>query len=133
MKKCLIILCFTLMAALSYAQKKDASMVIITHSDQLQDHLGKEVIVEGIMQMKKFVDKGGRIREFYEFYVELADGRLILLRNMTGKPLSKEPFTRKVQLRGRLFYGNIDSDDPEVQSRVGYRFDFTDWKIIARK
>lgn len=132
MKKCLIIICFTLIAVPSYAQH-NAKMTIITKSSELQEQIGKEVILEGIMQMKKFVNKGGREMDFYEFYVELEDGKHILLRNNTGKPLSKEPFTHKVHLTGKLFYGNIDNDDPNVQSRIGYRFDFTSWKIIERK
>ena len=132
MKKCLIIICFTLTAALSYAQN-NAKMTIITKFSELQEQIGKEVILEGIMQMNKFVNKGGREMDFYEFYVELEDRKHILLRNNTGNPLSKEPFTHKVHLTGKLFYGNIDNNDPQVQSRVGFRFDFTEWKIIERK
>lgn len=120
------------MAVFSYAQNDD-KMTVISQSTQLQEHIGREVILEGIMQMQKFVNKGGLEMDFYEFYVELADGKRILLRNNTGKPLSKEPFTHKVHLTGKLFYGNIDNNDPQVQSRVGYRFDFTEWKIIERK
>lgn len=108
-------------------------MSVITESAQLEQHIGKEVIVEGIMQMKKFINKRGMPMEYYEFWVELADGKHILLRNNTGRALSKEPFTHKVHLAGTLFYGNMDSDDPRVQSRVGYRLEFTSWKIVERR
>jgi hypothetical protein len=110
-----------------------SAMPVITESSQLEQHIGKEVVIEGIMQMKKFINKGGVPMEYYEFWVVLADGKNILLRNNTGSALSKEPFTHKVHLTGRLFYGNMDSDDPKVQSRVGYRLDFTAWKIVERR
>jgi hypothetical protein len=110
-----------------------SAMPVITESSQLEQHIGKEVVIKGIMQMKKFINKGGVPMEYYEFWVVLADGKNILLRNNTGSALSKEPFTHKVHLTGRLFYGNMDSDDPKVQSRVGYRLDFTAWKIVERR
>ncbi|GAB4134049.1 MAG: hypothetical protein OHK0045_19590 [Raineya sp.] len=122
------------MAAFSYSYaQNDNKMTIVSQSTQLQEHIGKEIILEGIMQMRKFVNKGGQEMDFYEFYIELADGKRILLRNKTGNPLSKEPFTHKVHLKGKLFYGNIDSNEPKAQSRLGYRFDFTGWKIIERR
>jgi hypothetical protein len=116
-------------AFFAYSQKP-ASMPVITESSQLEQHIGKKVILEGIMKMKKFINKRGGIpMEYYEFWVELADGKTVLLRNNTGSHLSKEPFTHKVHLTGTLFYGSLESDVPQV----GYRLDFTSWKIIERR
>ncbi|WP_133121469.1 hypothetical protein [Raineya orbicola] len=107
-------------------------MKVLTQKSELQENIGKDVILEGIMQMQKFQNKAGRIFEFYEFWLQMADGTRVLLRNNMGHPLSKEPFTRKVHLKGKLFYGNIDSEDGKAQSRLGYRLDFTEWKIVER-
>lgn len=133
MKKYFIFIYCFLRASLVFSQENQKNMDILTHSSSFKDYVGKEVVLEGLMQMKKFNNKAGRGMDFYEFYLEMQDGTSILLRNNTGKALSKEPFTHKVHLRGKIFYGNIDDNDPKVQSRVGYRFDFTEWKIIERR
>lgn len=132
MHKAVLVFYLSLINLWAYSQNP-TSMPVITESSQLEQSIGQEVIVEGIMQMKKFVNKGGISMEYYEFWVELADGKHILLRNSTGGALSKEPFTHKVHLKGRLFYGSVDSDDPKVQSRIGYRLDFSAWEIVERR
>lgn len=132
-KKCLITTVAVYLSFIPFFIKGQHSMPVITESSQLEQYIGKEVILEGLMQMKKFINKGGMPMEYYEFWVELADGKNILLRNSTGAALSKEPFTHKVHLKGTLFYGSIDSNKPEEQSRMGYRLDFTSWKIVERR
>lgn len=110
-------------------------MKVLSQKSELQAHINQEVILEGIMQMKKFENKNQAELglEYYEFWLLLADGYKVLLVNKTGKPLSKEPFTKKVRIKGKLFYGDIDNYtqiEEKVQSRVGYRLDFTELKII---
>lgn len=108
-------------------------MEVLTNSSDLKKNVGKEVILEGIMHMKKFRNKANKVIDFYEFWLEMSDGTWVLLRNNTGSPLSKEPFTHKVHLKGQLFFGNIDSNSMHVQSRLGYRLDFTSWEIVDRR
>lgn len=107
-------------------------MPVISNYEDLKANIGKDVILEGIMKMEKFVNKGGREFEFYEFWLEMNDGHQILLRNR-GEAMSKEPFTHKVHIEGNLFYGNVDSTNPNAQSRVGYRLDFTKVTIVERR
>lgn len=97
---------------------------VIKEYDQLKKYVGKTITLEGTLLMEPFVDKGGRTHEdIQELWLEMNDQHRVKLRNI-GEALSKEPFTHRVYIRGTLFYGNIDSDQPEAQSRVGYRLDF---------
>jgi hypothetical protein len=112
--------------------KKDTNMTVIKNYEDLKANIGKDVILEGIMKMEKFVDKRNRVHEFYEFWLEMNDGHQVKLRN-AGEAMSKEPFTHKVHIEGNLFYGNIDSSNPEAQSRVAYRLDFTKVTIVERR
>lgn len=98
---------------------------------ELESFKGKNIKAEGILIMEKFTDKGGREHETYEFWLEMDGGNKVKVRNV-GEAMSKEPFTHKVHLDCKVFYGNIDSDDPKVQSRVGFRLDFTTVTIIDR-
>ncbi|MCU0429271.1 MAG: hypothetical protein MUF42_04805 [Cytophagaceae bacterium] len=109
-----------------------APMDTLTRYEQLNDFVGKNVWVEGILKMEKFTNKGGRILEFYEFWLEMNDGNSVLLRNV-GEAMSKEPFTHYVRIKAHVFHGMLDTDDPNVQSRVGFRLDFTDVQIISRR
>ena len=108
-----------------------STMDTITTYAGLKPYIGKEAYVEGVLLMKKFVDKRGREHEIYEFWLEMDGGNRVMVRNI-GEAMSKEPFTHKVRMKALVFYGNIDSDSPEVQSRVGYRLDFTEVVIIKR-
>ena len=104
--------------------------VVKTYAE-LESYKGKKIKAEGILIMEKFTDKGGREHEAYEFWLEMDGGNKVKVRNV-GEAMSKEPFTHKVHMDCKVFYGNIDSDDPKVQSRVGFRLDFTTVTIIDR-
>jgi hypothetical protein len=125
----LLILASSCMTGSKTASMKNEPATLVTKYDSLQFHKGKTVILEGIMQMEKFVNKRGDVGDFYEFWLEMDGKNKVKLRN-AGDAISKEPFTRKVHIQGVLFYGNIDSDDPKVQSRVGYRLDFNKITIL---
>lgn len=127
-----IILCISMISCIGTkktVEVKDAP--IVKTYDELKIHIGKDIIAEGTLLMEKFVDKGGREHESYEFWLEMDGGNKVKVRNV-GEAMSKEPFTHKVHMACKVFYGNIDSDDPKVQSRVGYRLDFTTVTIIDR-
>ncbi len=106
-------------------------MKIITRFEELNEVINQEVLVEGILLMKKFVNKANKTLDFYEFWLEMDNKNLVKVKNV-GQAMSKEPFTHKVRLKTTVFFGNIDSSDPNVQSRVGYRLDFTEVEIIQR-
>ena len=91
--------------------------------------MGENVVLEGVMLMEKFTDKKGSVHDFYEFWLEMNGNQRVFLRN-AGEAISKEPFTRKVHIEGKLFHGNIDSDNEIAQSRVGYRLDFYKITIV---
>ncbi len=87
------------------------------HGDS--DH---SVVMEGIFIERSFVNKAGReypsVRELYfrtggeEYFVRLDRSRVKadLLRALAGKP---------VRVRAVMVFGLWDTDDPNVQSRVG--------------
>ena len=104
---------------------------IVSTYAELEKYKGKNITAEGTLLMEKFIDKGGREHEMYEFWLEMDGGNKVKVNNV-GEAMSKEPFTHKVHMECKVFYGNIDSDDPKVQSRVGYRLDFTTVTIIDR-
>lgn len=116
------------------SQGSSLSTDVIKNYDELSSSVGKQVILEGKMIMEKFVNKAGKESDFYEFWLEMKNSKnetqLVMLRNK-GEAISKEPITKQVHITGILFHGNIDNDDPKVQSRVGYRLDYTAIKIIA--
>jgi hypothetical protein len=59
------------------------------------------------------------------------DSGMVQLRNGAG-PISKEPITQKVHIKGTLNYGSIDSDNPDVQSRLGFWLVFTQIDMLER-
>ncbi|HAP44755.1 MAG: hypothetical protein A2087_12235 [Spirochaetes bacterium GWD1_61_31] len=103
--------------------------IVITDLGKLRQYHGSLVRLDGRMSMESFQDKGGRQHDWFELWLTLDDGQLILLRSVMG-PISKQPITHRVRVTGRLFYGNVDSDDPRAQSRVGYRLDFSAMEIV---
>jgi len=101
---------------------------MITDYALLEENKLKEIVVIGIVREEKFVNKGGKEFDFTELWLEMNDKHQIMLRQK-GKVSAKDFVNGKVMVQGNLFYGNIDSDNPNAQSRVGYRLDYTD---IAR-
>lgn len=114
----------------SFSSISAQKMKILTQKSQLQAYINKEVTLEGIMQMEKFENKVDIGMDYYEFWLLLADSSKVLLTNKTGKPLSKEPVTKKVQIRGTLSYGKLNGKSEKAQSLKGYQLDFTELKII---
>lgn len=101
------------------------SLHMIANYDSLDGYKSKEIIAIGVVKEEKFVNKGGKEMDFTELWLEMNDGRQIMLRQK-GKKSAKDFVNRKSAVQGVLFYGNIDSDNPNAQSRVGYRLDYTD-------
>ena len=75
--------------------------------------------------MNKANKEGG----FTEFWLEMDSSNLVLLRQK-DKVFAKDYINHKVQVKGKLFQGNIDSDDPKVQSRYGYRLDYIEINVV---
>lgn len=98
---------------------------------QLNDLKNKEAIVYGKIIQKEFVNKGGRATGVMETLIELKDGETVHIRNIGENKYEYEKLTgKKVEMKALIFYGNIDSDNPEHQSRVGFRIDFSEIHII---
>lgn len=98
---------------------------------QLNDLKNKEAIVYGKIVQKEFVNKGGRSTGVMETLLELKDGETVHIRNKGENNYEYEKLTgKKVEIKALIFYGNIDSDNPEHQSRVGFRIDFSEIKVI---
>lgn len=98
---------------------------------QLNDLKNKEATVYGKIVQKEFVNKGGRATGVMETLIELKDGETVHIRNIGENKYEYEKLTgKKVEMKALIFYGNIDSDNPEHQSRVGFRIDFSEIKVI---
>lgn len=105
--------------------EKVISSEVKTYKD-LEQNKGKNVYVMGTIIKEEFVNKGGRATGIYETLLKLSDGETVHIRNKGENKYDFEKFVdKKVKLEAYIFYGNIDSDNPEHQSRVGYRIDFT--------
>lgn len=105
--------------------EKVISSEVKTYKD-LEQNKGKNVYVIGIIIKQEFVNKGGRATGIYETLLKLSDGETVHIRNKGKNQYDFEKFIdKKVKLEAYIFYGNIDSDNPEHQSRIGYRIDFT--------
>jgi hypothetical protein len=102
----------------------DNTLPKVSTYEDLTNYISKEIIAEGIIVEEKFVNKGGKEMNFTEFWLEMNDKHRILLRQK-GNAKAKDFLNKKVKTQGNLFYGNVDSDNPNAQSRVGYRLDYT--------
>jgi hypothetical protein len=93
-------------------------------TDKLDKEMSKDStkIYEGKIVKVQFRDKGGRIREgMYSLYFETDSVRLFI-KFQEGKVRRKEieKYTdRKIIVKGYKTFGLWDTDDPNVQSRVG--------------
>ncbi|MEW6470002.1 MAG: hypothetical protein AB1458_13825 [Bacteroidota bacterium] len=97
---------------------------MVSKYDSLKSYKGMEILAAGKIVEEKFVNKGGKELDFTELWLEMDEGHRIMLRQR-GKDKAKDYVGKQVKVQGTLFYGNIDSDDPKAQSRVGYRLDYT--------
>lgn len=80
------------------------------------------VEITGQLVQEPFVNKAGKPNyNIMEWYLMLSDGCRIYLKNFhshneTMKMMKK----RRVVMTGMIRYGQVDSDDPNVQSRIGH-------------
>lgn len=91
----------------------------------LQSCKGDTAMVYGTIIREKFVNKGGRETDIIETLLKLEDSYKVHLRNLGSVKVNFDNLeNKKVKLQAIIFYGGIDSDDPKVQSRIGYRIDY---------
>ena len=96
-----------------------AQRPVLSHSQDLSAHSGQVLGLSGQYEWIEFRDKANRPRGFGEPWLKLEGGHRVLLRGFKNLPQDSQNLT----LYGRLFWGSIDSDNPQVQSRLGYRLD----------
>lgn len=105
--------------------------VLIDTYGQLENYKDSSVIVIGKIVRKEFVNKGGRSTGIMETLLEMDKGETVNIRNKGTDVYDYEKLDgKKVEMKAVIFYGNIDSDNPAHQSRVGYRIDFTRITIL---
>lgn len=110
---------------------KSGENMEVRNAKQLEENKGKKVIVYGTIIREEFINKGGRATGNFETLIKLEDGKTIHLRNKGENKYNYEELAdKKVKTEAVIFYGNIDSDNPEHQSRVGYRIDYTVITVI---
>ncbi len=103
----------------------------VKNSKQLEENKGKNAIVFGTIIREEFINKGGRATGNFETLIKLEDGETVHIRNKGENKYNYEELAnKKVKMEAVIFYGNIDSDNPEHQSRVGYRIDYTTITVI---
>lgn len=97
----------------------------VKNAVDLEANKGKNAIVYGTIIREEFINKGGRATGNFETLIKLEDGETVHLRNKGENKYNYEELAnKKVKIEAVIFYGNIDSDNPEHQSRVGYRIDY---------
>jgi hypothetical protein len=97
----------------------------VKNKETLEANKGKNAIVYGTIIREEFINKGGHATGNFETLIKLEDGETVHLRNKgENKYDYKKLEGKKVKMEAVIFYGNIDSDNPEHQSRVGYRIDY---------
>jgi hypothetical protein len=103
------------------------STPIVKYYIEFETNKGKEVLIYGKIIQKEFVNKGGRNTGVMETLLQLNDGETVHIRNKGENKYDYEKLAGKnVEMKAIIFYGNIDSDNPEHQSRVGFRIDYTE-------
>lgn len=110
---------------------ENIEMKEVRTSKEMEENKGKNAYVFGTIIQKEFINKGGRATGVMEILLELKDGETVHIRNKGENIYDYETVKdKKVKLEAIIFYGNIDSDNPEHQSRVGYRIDYTTITVI---
>ncbi len=98
----------------------------VNYFEQLELSKGKTAVVYGKIIRTDFINKAGKTTGVKETLLELSDGATVNIRNTGDKKYNYDYYENKsVKMTGVVFYGNIDSDNPDHQSRVGYRIDYT--------
>lgn len=98
---------------------------------ELEAAKNENVKVFGTLIQENFVNKAGKSTGIQETLLKLSDGETVHLRNV-GQNVYSYPdlINKKVELTGVVFYGAIDSDNPEHQSRIGYRINYSTLTIL---
>jgi hypothetical protein len=103
----------------------------VKNANQLKENKGKNAVVYGTIIREEFINKGGRATGNFETLIKLEDGETVHIRNKGENKYNYEELAnKKVKMEAVIFYGNIDSDNPEHQSRVGYRIDYTTITVL---
>jgi len=97
----------------------------------MEENKAKNAFVFGTIIREEFTNKGGRATGNFETLIKLEDGETVHIRNKGENKYNYEDLAnKKVKMEAFIFYGNIDSDNPEHQSRVGYRIDYTVISVV---
>lgn len=92
----------------------------------LETNKGKDAMVYGKIIRKEFENKAGKPTGVMETLLEMDNGETVNIRNKGTESYDYQKLDgKKVEMKAVIFYGNIDSDNPEHQSRVGFRIDYT--------
>jgi len=103
----------------------------VKNKEQLLENKGKYATVYGTIIQEDFINKAGRATGVKETLIKLEDGETVHIRNKGSNTYSyDELLNKKVKLNAFIFYGGIDSDNPEHQSRIGYRIDYTEITVL---
>ena len=80
------------------------------------------VEITGQLVQEPFVNKAGKQNyNIMEWYLMLSDGCRIYLKNyLSHKETMETMKNRVVVMTGMIRYGQVDSNDPNVQSRIGH-------------
>jgi hypothetical protein len=98
----------------------------VKSKETLEANKGKNAIVYGTIIQVDFVNKAGKSTGIKETLLKLDDGETVHLRNKGDSTyFYPDLVNKKVKMTAVIFYGGIDSDNPEHQSRIGYRIDYT--------
>ncbi len=107
----------------SETTKIDTTMKKISTCDELK-FTNPLLFVEitGQLVQEPFVNKAGKENyNIMEWYLMLSDGCRIYLKNYHSQKETMESVkNRQVIITGMIRYGQVDSDDPNVQSRIGH-------------
>lgn len=104
----------------------NSSISEVKNKIQMEEAKGKSVTVYGTIIQEDFVNKAGKSTGIKETLLKLEDGETVHLRNKGDSTyFYPDLVNKKVKMTAVIFYGGIDSDNPEHQSRIGYRIDYT--------
>jgi len=98
------------------------------NEDNLNNLEDSVKIYTGVIVKENFVDKGGRVYDdAVDYYFKTDEGEVfikIAAGNVSRDEIRKN-LDKKVKVKGKhIYFGLWDTDDPNVQSRVGDYFIF---------
>lgn len=121
----------TIVSDVENSSKNSDEFLEVKNAKQLKEAKHKNALVYGTIVREEFINKGGRATGNFETLIKLEDGETVHIRNKGENKYNYEDLSnKKVKMEAVIFYGNIDSDNPEHQSRVGYRIDYTVITVI---